>query len=160
MAIAKEVLAAVTLAAASCQPAPAFDVDVAGAQPIAYEAIRDASGVLGYAESLLGPDLATRYESRVGPGVSYVEPEKVAGAWELPSGTRPDTVAAALKARGALDRASEYREGSLWIADFRPAHGSPVRLLFIDGTNPAWRTRAVPEVRPGPHLYLIAYRLS
>jgi hypothetical protein len=159
MGIAKKGFAIVTLAAAACQPAPAPEIGIAGATPIAYDAIRQGSGVLGYAESLLGPDLATKYDVAVGPGASAVEAKAVAGAWELPAGTRPEAVAEALRARGTLGRAREREDGQIWIADWRPNRGAPVRLLLIDGTSPAFERRAAPEVRPGPHVYLIAYRI-
>ena len=127
--------------------------------PVAYDAIRQGSGVLGYAESLLGPDLATKYDVAVGPGASAVEAKTMAGAWELPAGTKPDAVGATLRARGTLERARDRENGQIWIADWRPNGGAPVRLLLIDGTNPAFERRAAPEVRPGAHIYLIAYRI-
>jgi hypothetical protein len=161
MTFAAATLAA-PLATAACQSGSASDIQVpgglAGARPVSYDTIRQASGVLGYAEALLGPELATRYQVPVGPGASVVEPAVVAGAWELPAGTRTDEVAASLRATGTLDRARDRENGQLWIADWNASGKAPVRLLLIDGTNPAWESRAVPEVRPGPHIYLIAYR--
>lgn len=155
--------AAATLGAtAACQPGAAADIqvpgDLPGARPVPYDGIRQASGVLGYAEALLGPELATRYQVPVGPGASVVEPSVVAGAWELPAGTRADDVAATLRSTGTLDRPRDRENGQLWIADWQASGKAPVRLMLIDGTNPAWESRAVPEVRPGPHIYLIAYR--
>ena len=147
----------VTLAAAACQPAPAIDLGLPGARPVSYAAIRDGSGVLGYAEPLLGPKLATRYQVPVGKGASAVEDSAVAGAWELPAGTTRVQVGEALRSKGAIDRVRD-QSGDVWIADFRPRSGEAVRLLLIDGGDPAF-ARAAPEVRPGAHVYLIAYRL-
>ena len=147
-----------TLAAASCQPAPVPDLGIAGARPVAYDAIRDASGVLGYAEPLLGPAIAPGRTAPVGPGAAAAKREAVVGAWELAAGTGPETVAATLRARGSLERERDYSDGQLWIADHKPRGGDAVRVLLIDGASPAWEAGAAPEVRPGPHVYLIAYR--
>ncbi len=149
----------VTLATAACQPDTAFDIGIPSARPIGYDSIRQASGVLGYAEPLLGPALATRYQVPVGPGASAVDAAVVAGAWELPLDTRVPDMAAALRARGVLDRVRDQADGQLWIADYRPHGREAVRLLLINGTHPAFATNAVPAVRPGQHVYLIAYRL-
>ena len=147
----------VTLAAAACQPAAAIDLGLPGARAIPYATIRDGSGVLGYAEPLLGPKLATKYQVPVGKGASAVEESAVAGAWELPAGTTRAQVAEALRANGTIERVRD-QSGDVWIADFRPEGGAAVRLLLIDGGDPAF-ARAAPEVRPGAHVYLIAYRL-
>jgi len=155
-------LAPAALAAAACQPGQAADAgapgDIPGARPVAYDAIRQGSGVLGYAESLLGSKLATKYQAQVGPGVSMVEPDRVAGAWELPADTDRHAVAAALKATGTAETVLDRENGQLWIADWQAPGGPKLRLLLIDGANPAWESRAAAEVRPGLHVYLIAYR--
>ena len=94
------------------------------------------------------------------PGASLVDRSMVVGAWELPAATGKDEVARLLRARGVLDRVSDHRDGQIWSADYR-THGSyPVRFLLIDGTHRFFESRAVPEARPGPHIYLIAYRTS
>lgn len=152
------VLTLAVLAATTCRPALALDLGLAGARPIAYETIRDASGVLGYAESLLGPEIATGYGAGMGPGASLAEPSAVAGAWELLQTTSLNEFARRLRSQGVIEDVREYRDGSLWIADYRSGEGEPVRLLRIDGNNRAFETKAAPEVRPGPHVYLIAYR--
>lgn len=156
----KNFVVAGMMALTACQAEPAPDIDLPGAHPIAYEAIRDASGVLGYSESLLGPTLATKYETRLGPGASYVDRSVVAGVWELPPSARADQLRQFLRERGTLDRIRDYSDGQLWIADYQARGRLPVRLLLIDGAHPAFETEAVSEVRPGPHVYLIAYRLT
>jgi len=143
---------------AACEPAPAPDIRVPGARPIAYEAIRDASGVLGYAEALLGPGIATGYVASVGPGTSHADARSVVGAWELPATTRAEDLVRILGSHGTLNRVGTYRAGQLWIADYRTPGSYPVRLLLIDGNNPTFAETAAPEVRPGPHVYLLAYR--
>lgn len=150
----------VALATASCQSAAMFEIGIPEATPIAYADIQKASGVLGYAEPLLGPTFATKYSVPVGPGASLVDPATVAGAWELPLTTKIDALAQSLRARGSVDRVREFRDGQIWIADFSRVGQPPVRLMLIDGSNPTFNTSAVPEVRPGPHIYLIAYRKS
>jgi hypothetical protein len=149
--------AAVVLAFGLVAPAFALDIGLAGVRPVPYNAIRDASGVLGYAESLLGPEIATRYHAPVGPGASLVEPSAVRGAWELPTGTKPDDIVRALRGKGTVARVFEARQGKLVIVDYRAPGARPMRLLLIDGTHPAFETLTVPEVRPGAHVYLIAY---
>lgn len=147
----------VTLAAAACQPASAIDLGLPGAREVSYSVIRDGSGVLGYAEPLLGPKLATKYQVPVGKGASAVDESAVAGAWELPAGTGRAQVTEALRSKGSIERVRD-QSGDIWIADLRPEKGDAVRLLLIDGGDPAF-ARAAPEVRPGAHVYLIAYRL-
>jgi hypothetical protein len=159
MGIGKKVFAMMTLAAtAACQQAPAIDPGIAGARAVEYTTIRDASGVLGYAEPLLGPALATKYQVGVGKGAAAVDPSVVAGAWELPLGTTAEAVAQALRAHGSLDRIRDQDAGQLWIADFSRNGERPLRMLLLNGADPAWERRAAPEVRPGAHVYLIAYR--
>jgi hypothetical protein len=150
-------VATVVLASTVIAPALALDIGLPGARPIPYDSIRDASGVLGYAESILGPTIATRYHSPVGPGASLVEPSIVAGAWELPIGTRQEDMLATLRGKGTVERVFEARQGKLLIVDYRMPRARPVRLLLIDGTHSAFETLAAPEARPGPHVYLIAY---
>lgn len=161
MDIDKQGFAIMTLAAMSaCQASTPPQIAVPGARAVSYDDIRNGSGILGYAESLLGPDLATRYQVSVGKGATAVDPGAVVGAWELPSGTSTDTVAASLKATGQLDRVRDRENGQIWIADHRSPGQLPVRWLFIDGSNPAFEEKADPAVRPGPHVYLIAYRVG
>lgn len=150
----------VTLATTACQPASDLQISIAGAQRIDYASIRDASGVLGYAEPLLGPALATRYSVPVDRGAAAVEPDKVVGAWTLPAGTEVTALREALSQTGSLDRVRDQSAGQLWIADYRPRGQNPVRLLYINGAHPAFERNAVAEVRPGNHVYLIAYRLQ
>lgn len=150
----------VTLATTACQPASDLKISIPGAQPVDYTAIRDASGVLGYAEPLLGPSLATRYSVPVGRGAAAVEPDKVIAAWTLLEGTDVAALQEALRQSGSLDRVRDQSAGQLWIADYRPRGQDPVRLLYINGAHAAFERNAVPEVRPGAHVYLIAYRLS
>ncbi|TRW14354.1 hypothetical protein [Glacieibacterium frigidum] len=157
MSIGKGVVAIMTLAMAACTPAKKVDLDIPGARDIAYEAIRDGSGVLGYAEPLLGPKITKGYGTVLGPGATRVDPATVAGAWELPAGTGSEDVLQALRAKGSVGGIEAFRGGSLWMADYRIAGSTPVRLLLIDGNSRAFLTMAVPEVRPGPHVYLIAY---
>lgn len=146
------------LAVVSCQSASMIDIGITGANSVAYDDIRKASGVLGYAEALLGPTFATKYEAQVGPGSSLVDPAIVAGAWELPLTTTIDDLTQTLRARGTVERIREFRDGQIWIADYSRVGQPPVRLMLIDGSNLTFDTSAVPEVRPGPHIYLIAYR--
>jgi len=154
------VLAAFVALVGRSTPAPVPDVGLPGARPVAYEAIRDASGVLAYAESLLRPGLPVRRGMQGGPGASFVDRSAVVGAWELPAPIRTEELARLLRAGGVLDHVSDFRDGQIWSADYR-THGSrPVRLLLIDGTHPFFESRAVPEARPGPHVYLIVYRTS
>lgn len=160
MSIDKGVVAIMTLVAAACTLSDKVELAIPGARDIAYEAIRDASGVLGYAEPLLGPKITQGYGSALGPGATRVDPARVAGAWELPAGTGSEDVLQALRARGGVDRIEAFRGGSLWVADYRMAGGTPVRLLLIDGNSRAFLTMAGPEARPGPHVYLIAYHIS
>jgi hypothetical protein len=160
MDIGKGAFALLTLVAASCQSKPMFDVNLAAATPIAYSDIRDASGVLGYAESLLGPDIATKYDAIVGPGASLVEEDRVVGAWELPATTTIEQLREELSVRGSFSRAQDRKDGQIWIADYQAAGQPALRLMFINGLHSAFQTQAVPEVRPGPHIYLIAYRKS
>ena len=152
------IFALLALAATACQPAPPPEISLPGARPIAYDAIRDASGVLGFAEPLLGPEFGKNYSTRVGPGSSRLDATAVAGAWELPLTTTTNEVAQSLRGLGTLDDVRDYRDGSIWIADYRTPGSQAVRLLLIDGTNRAFETKAALEVRPGPHIYLIAYR--
>ena len=134
------------------------DIGISGAKSVAYADIQKASGVLGYAEALLGPTFATKYNAQVGPGTSLVDPAIVAGAWELPLTTTIDDVAQSLRVRGTVDRIREFRNGQIWIADYSRVGQPLVRLMRIDGNSPSFQTDTVPEVRPGPHVYLIAYR--
>lgn len=149
-----------TIAVAGCQSATPFELKIPGAKPISYDAIRNGSGVLGYAESLLGADLSTKYQVPVGPGASAVDPAIVAGAWELPLGTKAVQLEEALRADGKLGRPRDRNNGQIWIADYHPTGGKPVRLMLVDGNNPAFESAAVAAVRPGEHIYLIAYRIS
>ena len=158
MVTGKDFFAVVTLAATACQPSLPFDVGLTNAKPVAYASIRDASGVLGYAEALLGPTIATnKYNARTGPGVSLVDAAIVEGAWELPLATKIDELETSLRTRGVVSRTEAFRDGQLWIADYATAGQPPVRLLLINGTHHLFTTDAAPEVRPGPHVYLIAY---
>jgi hypothetical protein len=154
----KAFFSVMVLAAASCQSASMLEFEFLAAKPVAYADIKKASGVLGYAEALLGPTVATTYNASVGPGSSLVDPATVAGAWELPTATKVEDSIQSLRAHGTVDRIRDYRGGQIWIADYRRAGQPPVRLMLIDGNNPTFQTSAVPEVRPGPHVYLIAYR--
>lgn len=149
----------VTLTAAACQPDAGLNVDIPGARPIAYEAIRNGSGVLGYAEPLLGPAIATKYKVPVGSGASAVDPSLVMGAWELPLDAQIPDITASLRSKGVLDRVRDQAGSQIWIADYRPHGGQAVRLLFINGADPAFASNAVEAVRPGAHVYLIAYRI-
>lgn len=152
------IVALLMLTATACRPAPPPEIGLPGARVIAYDAIRDASGVLGYAESLLGPEFGKYDSALVEPGSSRVDASVVTGAWELPPATTADRVAQTLRGQGTLDDVRAYRDGSIWVADYRTPGSQAVRLLLIDGTNRAFETRAAPAVRPGPHIYLIAYR--
>lgn len=158
MVTSKGIFAMASLAAVACQPSAAPDLGIAGARLIEYDMIRTASGVLGYSEPLLGPKIATSYSAAVGPGSSSVDVKLVAGAWELPPSMRATQLEEDLRTRGKLERVREYRDGQLWIADYQMPGAASLRLLFIDGTSYRFEQDAVPEVRPGPHVYLIAYR--
>jgi hypothetical protein len=149
-----------TLALASCQPASMPYVNIPDATPIAYADIQKGSGVLGYAESLLGPDIATKYDAVVGPGASLVEEDRVAGAWELPLATTTEKLLEQLRAAGSVDRIRDRKDGQILIADYQAAGQDALRLMLVNGQHGAFQTDAVPEVRPGPHVYLIAYRLK
>lgn len=149
--------AAVALAAAACGQGAPQPPTIAGAKPVSYDAIRTASGVLEFAEPALGRDLARG--TAQGRGASLVERSRVIGAWELPADTGPETVSQQLQAGGSVSDANSYRQGQLWVADYQPDAGGPaMRLLMIDGRHWRFQQQQPPELRPGPHRYLIAYR--
>lgn len=106
-------LAALATMVARSAPVPTPNISLPGAQPIAYEAIRDASGVLGYAESLLGPTIATAHGVQRGPGASLVNRSAVVGAWELPQPIRTQELTRLLRTHGVLDRVSDHRDGQI-----------------------------------------------
>lgn len=146
------------LALFACENVSGDDLGLPQAQAVDYDAIRAGSGVLGYAEPLLGPGFATAYVVPAGPGAAVAERSRVAGSWELPAGIDAATLAARLRDRGTLNRVRDHQDGQIWIADWQQRGQTGLRLLYINGRHPMFTRNAAPAVRPGPHAYLIAYR--
>jgi hypothetical protein len=149
------------LAFASATPALAFDLRLPGARPVPYASIRDATGVLGFVEGMLGPGVQTDRAAPSGlsrPGSYSAHPSTVLGAWQLPLSMQPEAFLTALRARGTVERSRQFRDGLMAVVDYRAPDGRPVALIYVDGTNPSFETKAAPEVRPGPIVFVIAYR--
>lgn len=145
-------------ALSACQNLNGSDFGVPEARAIEYDVIRNQSGVLGYAEPLLGPAFATAYVVPVGRGAAVAERARVAGAWELPAHIDAETLAARLRDAGTLERVRDHQSGQIWIADHQRPGQPRLRLLFINGRHPMFARNAAPAVQPGAHIYLIAYR--
>jgi hypothetical protein len=161
MAMAPAFVMTFGLAFIVAAPALAFDLALPGARPMSYASIRDATGVLGLVEGMLGPSVRMDRDAPSGlsrPGSYAAHPSTVLGAWQLPPAMQPDAFLQALRARGTVDRARQYRDGMFAVVDYRAPDGRPIALIYVDGTNPSFETKAAPEVRPGPILFVIAYR--
>lgn len=125
-----------------------------------YDAIRTASGVLGFAEPMLGSGIADQPPVDA-PGASWVERNVVVGAWEVPAAMDVDALTDALRTIGTAARTRVYRDGQIATIDFTARGGARLRLrlLMIDGAHPRLETEQALALRPAKKRYLIAYRL-
>lgn len=144
---------------AACQQSAMAKLTIPGAEPVSYDELREGSGVLAFAEPVLGPEIAPRAPPvQAGPGDAVAERDRVAGAWRLQPATDLRALAGELGRQGSVDRMQEFRDGQTGTLRLRTPDGGTLKLLMIDGAHPRFAQDQPPGLRPAPHRYLIAYR--